>query len=111
MVTSCHSTNTIRVALFIEVSGVSASSISISEFVNAVAESLEAASLLASKAEPGLNQRKWFIVRAFLWTTWQRSLMLMSSLVLYHDLEFGQRGDIHRDLALRRTFPSPQYIK
>lgn len=107
-VTSCHSTNTIRVALLIEVSGVSASSISISEFVNAVAESLEAASLLASKAEPGLNQRKWFIVRAFLWTTWQRSLMLMSSLILYHDLEFGQRGDIRRDLALRRTFPSPQ---
>lgn len=106
-VVSLHNTNTIRIALFLEILGVSAMATSVFSFVNTIAESLEAASLLAAKAEPGLCQQKWFIVRAFLWTAWQRSSILLMSQVLYQDLCHGESGDIRTDLALRRTFPSP----
>lgn len=106
-VVSLHSTNTIRIALFLEIFGVSAMAVSVLSLVNTVAESLEAASLLAAEAEPGLCQQKWFVVRAFLWTSWQRSLMLLCSQVLYQDLRYGERGDIRSSLVLRRTFPSP----
>lgn len=102
-----HSTNTIRIALFLETVGVVAMAASVFSYVNTIAESLEAASLLATKAEPGLCQQKWFIVRAFLWTAWQRSTILLFSQLLYQDLYHGENGDIRTNLALRRTFPSP----
>lgn len=107
-VTTFHSTNTIRVAFLVEIFGSRKTLRSVFNFADAVAELLEAASLLACRTEPGLNRWKWFIVRAFLWTTWRRSMMLMFSHVLSQDIESGQRGGVCRDLALRRTFPSPR---
>ena len=107
-VTRNFSTNTIRVALLIANNGIAAMAISIASFINTVAELFEASSQLAAVAEPGPDEEKWFIVRAFLWTAWQRSIMLHLCHILDQYLQQGVREDRSVGLALRRIFPSTQ---
>lgn len=107
-VTRNFSTNTIRVALFIANYGVGAPSAMAGGFVDTVAEILEVASQLAAVAEPGLDEQKWFVVRAFLWTTWQRSSMLHLCHVLDKYLEHGVDNSKTIGIFLRGTSPSFQ---
>ncbi|MCJ1269524.1 hypothetical protein MMC22_009416 [Lobaria immixta] len=107
-VTKNFSTNTIRVALYIANTTVGTFTSPISRFINTVTQLLEVASRLAAVAEPGPDEQKWFIVRAFLWTTWQQSTMLQFCHVLHQFLHSGMHRGGDREIALRKTLPSAQ---
>lgn len=46
------------------------------KFIDSIAELLDAASRLSSTAHSEPAKQRWFIVRAFLWTFWQRCTMI-----------------------------------
>ncbi|KAA6411601.1 MAG: hypothetical protein FRX48_04881 [Lasallia pustulata] len=102
------STNVIRVALAVVIPGIGMTSRSYAGFLDTTAELLDAASRLSEKAESGLDRHRWFIVRAFLWASWQRSQMLHFASVMRWYLHGGFNHESMDDLNLRGTFPSPR---
>ena len=77
-------------------------------FLDTTAELLDAASRLSEKAESELDRHRWVIVRAFLWSSWQRSQMLHFASVMRSYLHGGFNHNSMDDLSLRGTFPSPR---
>lgn len=69
-------TNVIRVAIAVAMYGPRAEDTMVKVFIDRVAELLSTASRLANLAISSDEKSNWFLVRAFLWTSWQRSSML-----------------------------------
>ena len=57
--------------------------------VDTIAELLEAASRLCSRAKSELDKQQWFITRALLWTSWQRCMMIYFTNLLDRHLISG----------------------
>ena len=87
-VVSHISTNVIRVALCIIIYPWIAKG-KLSEFVSHIATLLDAVTLSSAAAKTVKAKWEWYLVRAFLWTSWQRSVILYFSFLLSHDLESG----------------------
>lgn len=51
----------------------------LNNFIDLIAELLEVASRLSSFAFAESEKKRWFVVRAFLWTIWQRCSMVFFS--------------------------------
>lgn len=100
------SSNVIRSALLIFMD--SDAVLALRELIDSIAELLEVASRLslAAKAEPVKQQ--WFIVRAFLWSSWQRCIMIYFLAILKVNLFNGFNDDESDHLTLRGTVPSPR---
>ena len=75
--------------------------------LDTIAELLEDASRLSSTAASDLAKKTWFIVRAFLWTSWQRCSMIYFSCILDNYLRFGYNDHNGSALILRGTIPAP----
>lgn len=95
------STNVIRTALAVVTYHL------FDEYLNCVAELLDAASRLSEKAESELDRQRWFIVRAFIWASWQRSQMLYFFMSLRKSLRHGLGLNETADRYLLGSFPSP----
>lgn len=100
------SSNIIRCALIVTM--ISTGNSVLTEFIDSIAELLEVASRLSSEAENDLMKQRWFIVRAFLWTSWQRCTMIFYSVSLKSYLDFGFNHESNDLLLLRGTVPSPR---
>ncbi|MCJ1425988.1 hypothetical protein MMC29_003889 [Sticta canariensis] len=102
------SSNVIRIALYTTME--SGALPMVPNFIDVVAELLEAASRLSSTAESETEpvKQQWFIVRAFLWTSWQRCTMIFFSQYLGQYLNTGFRDDGGSSLVLRGTVPCPR---
>lgn len=75
-VVSHVSINVIRVALMVAMYGTTASSSLLGEFIDTTAKLISTASRLAGLSTRDDERYRWFLVRAFLWSSWQRSNML-----------------------------------
>lgn len=80
----------IQMALYIVISGTNTFGHGIQEYPNVLAELLETSSGLVSQCISTAEQRQWFIVRAALWSSWQRSGMLCHNAFLKDVFEFKQ---------------------
>jgi hypothetical protein len=93
-VTTLIDRNTIRLALFIAVHR-SESSTTVPhadltlDYVNMVAELFETADVLSDSEPCKTTRRHWFLIKAFLWTTWHRSVLLHLSSRLGTFLQLG----------------------
>ena len=67
---------------------------------------LELASQLLSHAKSGSATWRWFIVRAFLWTSWQRLTMIYFSGILGRYMLVGSKDNDGGSRVLRGTYPS-----
>ncbi|MCJ1454181.1 hypothetical protein MMC28_004532 [Mycoblastus sanguinarius] len=104
-VTRYLSTNTIRAALLSVLYPTNASGM-LANLVDTIAGLLEVACRLSSKTSSELTQKHWFVVRAFLWTSWQRCGMIYFSNVLDRHLIIGFNDYEGQALILRGTFPA-----
>ena len=85
-VTSYVSANLIRTALLSVIYRGRASHM-LQNLVDTVADLLGMASTLSSSADSQFARQKWFVVRAFLWTSWQRCTMIYFYSILGEYLE------------------------
>lgn len=75
--------------------------------IDSIAELLEVASQLSSEAKTEPMRQQWFIVRAFLWTSWQRCIMIYFFQKLEGHLASGVDDNSAASFVLRGTIPSP----
>ncbi|KAI9771959.1 MAG: hypothetical protein M1839_002592 [Geoglossum umbratile] len=100
------STNVIRLALLVVTAGETWWAGIIREYTDTIAELLETSSELSAMAEGRANRQAWLVVRAFLWSSWQRSVMLFFSSILEAQLR-GYDYERNVNLALRRPLMHP----
>lgn len=84
--------NVIRLALIVVIEGAGTQCFPVKEFINRTATLLSTASRIAAKSTSQDARMKWFLVRAFLWTSWQRSSMLYLYCLVDEVIRWGFRG-------------------
>ena len=99
-VTSYVSTNVIRTALLFQIYPASANSL-LSKFLDNIADILTTATAISSIEESQVIQQNWFVVRAFLWTCWQRCSMVYFHGLLGKQLRLGYDDQISWDFTLK----------
>ena len=78
----------------------------LSEFINHIAALLDSAAQASSAAKVHGTRCKWFVVRAFLWTSWQRTVMIYFSFLLALNLDSGvDDGQVSRAVFLQSFAP------
>lgn len=107
-VTSYVSTNVIRTALLLFIYPGTASGM-LQDFVDTTADLLSTASILSSSADTEIARQRWFVVRAFLWTSWQRCTMIYFYSLLQKHLRFGFHDGDGPSLVLRGMLLSPGF--
>lgn len=100
-VTSFVSTNTIRLALQMEMAGDYYWANIFREFVDTLSELLEAALSLAMSSDQ--DAQALFVLQSFLWMSWQRAVMLQFSYLLDGHLRIGYDYGRNRALFLEGT--------
>ncbi|KAL6712940.1 hypothetical protein ACLMJK_009495 [Lecanora helva] len=99
--------NVMRLAIIVAIYGVTASSNNFRLLINTIADLLSTASLLSSSAERDDDRCRWFLVRAFLWTSWQRGSMLYFYSIVGSNARSGfydHNGDTY---VLKSPLPAP----
>ena len=94
-------------ALYIVISGPDTFGNMIADYPDILAELLEACSGLESHCTSNAEHQQWYIVRAALWSSWQRSLMLYHYANLRDALERGLTGSQRLRISQRSTTPIP----
>ena len=105
-VTSHVSANVIRVAL-LSVIYPDAANHMLQPFLDTVADLIGTASKLSLSADSELARQSWFVVRAFLWTSWQRCSMIYSFSLVGGYLKVGFGNHEENALLLRGMETSP----
>lgn len=102
------STNIIHMALYMVISGPDTFGSSLEDYPNILAELLEASSDLTSQCTSNAEHQQWFVVRAALWSSWQRSVMLYHYANLRNALQLGLTEGQRLRIRLRSTTPEPR---
>lgn len=97
----------LRFALRAVMIGPSTSSHDLLDIINVVSFLLETVSNLAQSVTHIGTLWRSFIVRAFLWTTWQRCQLIYYHIATIHTLKNGSDDGKIAPLTLRGSFPSP----
>ena len=101
------STNVIRIALLVAMYGVKAPGRWLSGLLDLTADLLTTASRLSSRSATQEESCKWFLVRGFLWASWQR----MSQLYFYScagpHVYSGFSDESGNYLVVRCPYPTP----
>ena len=105
-VTSYVSTNVIRTAILATIYGGKAAHM-LTNFIDTIADLMTTATKSCSMATSTEDRQKWFIVRTFLWTSWQRCTMIYFYVVLGSHLQIGFDDQDGHSLILRGMVPSP----
>lgn len=110
-VASAMNTNVVRIALIAGLDQLVkpyATDTWAKRIVQTTAEYIEVASYLSATAESSEHIQRWLRVRAFLWTSWQRLILLLFHQVLAIHVERGgyEHTEEHHHI-LRTTFPTP----
>lgn len=106
-VTALLSTNIIRMTLYIVVSGQNAFGQFLEDYPNLLAEILETSSGLTAQCTSDSEHQQWYIVRAALWSSWQRSVMLYHYANFRSTFDGGWTGTQQLRTSLRSTTPVP----
>ncbi|KAL8941143.1 MAG: hypothetical protein Q9216_002408 [Gyalolechia sp. 2 TL-2023] len=104
-VVSYINTNMIRVALMIAMYGTTASSSLLGTFIDTTAELLSTASRLAASPMSDGEKWNWFLVRAFLWSSWQRCTMLYFYSRVGAHVNLGFDDNEGQDVVRRGFYP------
>ena len=105
-VASHLSINVIRVAICITIYPWIAVG-KLSEFIDDIAMLMEHTTQRFSDAKNLSERHRWYLVRAFLWSSWQRSTMIYFALFLARHLESGVEDENARRYFLRNFSPIP----
>lgn len=79
----------------------------LSDLVNTIADLLSTASRLSSSASSEDGRKIWFLVRAFLWTSWQRTSMLYLYTQLASRTIYVFDETRYNEMVLRQSFVAP----
>ena len=104
---SYTTTNVIRVALMVAMYRMTSTGTMLDSFINTTADLMSTASRLSTLAGPGDEKVRWFLVRVFLWTSWQRSSMLYFYSILSGHILHGFDDHLGHEIVLRGFSPSP----
>lgn len=99
-VTSCVSASVIRAALLSEVEPYAADQM-LRRFLDMVADLIGTASKLSSSADSEPAKQSWFVIRAFLWTCWQRCNMIYLFIIVRRYPDSGFEDHSRCSLLLR----------
>lgn len=99
--------NTVKMALYIVGSGLNAFANSMQDYPDLLAELLETCSGLTAQCTSDSESGQWYIVRAALWSSWQRSILLYHYASMRDALEKCWTGMGHMRFRLRSTTPMP----
>ena len=100
------STNVIRVAILVAIRGPHKHSPDLRNFIDNTASLLNTASQLSGLAASN-EKRKWYIVRALLWSSWQRSNMLYFYRLVGGNVRFKFDDRQGQDMVLQGFNPVP----
>ena len=104
-ITSYLSANVIRVAMCIVIDPFITKG-NLSALLNDVAALLDVAAQIFSAAKTGAARYKWFITMAFLWVSWQRTIMIYFSFVQTINLTSGVNDEEISSTAVLQSFSS-----
>ena len=76
----------------------------IPEFINYVAELLDVAAQLYSSSKTSAARYRWFVVRSFIWASWQRSVMIYFSYLLAQHLDAGVDDGVSSSAVFMQSF-------
>ena len=99
-------TSVIRVALLIAIYGSTSSATLLRSFIDSIADLLSTASRLSVSADSDDVKSYWFLVRAFLWSTWQRCNMLHFYSLVGGHINMGFDDHNGRNLILKGFYPA-----
>lgn len=101
------SINIIKMTIYVAISGMDAFAERLQDYPNLLAELLEASSGMTLNSTSDSERQQWYIVRAAIWSSWQRSTMLYHYASLRQVLE---RGFVWSEKShqLRTTIPNPE---
>jgi hypothetical protein len=105
-VVSFFSTNVIRAVLL---SVIYTNYMELTAAINVLAELLDMASEMSQYNMSEGDHHRWVIVRAFLWNTWQRLMMIMNESRLKLHVKFGYNHEDVKDNWIRPFSPCPGY--
>lgn len=106
-VVSFLGTSIIRMALTYALYGPQMVWLYFQEPINAIADMLAMCSAVENEAANKVDHHRWFIVRAFLWSFWQRALMIYFHSSLASHLILGFNHGRNQEHLLVDTTPSP----
>lgn len=99
--------NVIRTALLAAIYRGTTTGTMLDKFVDTVADLISTSSELFSSAASDDERLKWFLVRAFLWTSWQRCSMIYLYTIVGSHIRLGFNDHDGHSLLLKGFFPSP----
>lgn len=106
-VASFITTNVIRVALMVSIYRATLAGTMLDDFINTIGDLLSTASRLSTSSRSEEEGMRWFLVRAFLWSSWQRSCMLYFYSNLSSHVWSGYNDHNGHSLSLQSFFPAP----
>ena len=99
-------TNVIRVALVVAIYGSETRHVTlVKDFIDRIAALLSTASRLADLPISSDEKSSWFLLRAFLWASWQRSSMLYFYSIACGNVIEGFNAHPDRSLVLQDFYP------
>ncbi len=104
-VVSYLSVHVIRTALLVTIQHSKAIHVLV-DLLDTLADLLSAATQLSASGKTESELEKWFLVRAYLWTSWQRCTMIYFHAVLGSQMPFGFNDANEQALLLKGTSPS-----
>ena len=107
-VVSHLSVNVIRTALLVVIEGSTAIHVLV-DLLDTVADLLTTATQLSPSSTTDSELHAWFLVRAYLWTSWQRCTMIYFHTVLGSQMPNGFNDANVKALLLKGTSPSPDF--
>jgi hypothetical protein len=106
LVVSTLNSNIIRSVLLVVIYGYGIVSL-LRDVVNSTGEMLEACTMLTRHCVQEKDLQRWFVVRAFLWTSWQRSLTVLAYFRMGMNLKFGYNHHDGKDNWILGFSPAP----
>ena len=106
-VASWLSINVVKMTMYLAISGTRAFAEPLKDYPNLLAELLETSSGMTLHSTSDLERQQWYIVRAAIWSSWQRSTMLYNYASLRRVLEVGFVWS-ETSFQLRTTIPNPE---
>jgi hypothetical protein len=106
LVVSTLNSNIIRSVLLAIIYGYGYVSL-LRDVINSTGEMLEACTILTRHCAQEKDLQRWFVVRAFLWTSWQRSFTVLAYFRMGINLKLGYNHDDGKDNSILGFCPAP----
>ena len=106
-IVSYATTNVIRTALVAAIFQGNTASTMVAKFIDTTANLISTSSDLCQSTSSIYEKQNWFLVRAFLWTSWQRCSMMYFYTIVGGHLKLGFNDHEAQSLVLKDCFVAP----